>query len=82
MPARRAPDVVLVADPSAGFILLAVRAVSYVKVERLFAADDAATLRRMWRDFEIPDVHLQDVALPWRSRRVMRDGKPFIENEY
>jgi hypothetical protein len=54
MPARRAPDVVLVADPSAGFILLAVRAVSYVKVERLFAADDAATLRRMWRDFEIP----------------------------
>jgi hypothetical protein len=34
------------------------------------------------RDFEIPDVHLQDVALPWRSRRVLRDGKPFVENEY
>jgi hypothetical protein len=52
--ARSAPDVVLVADPSAGFILLAVRPVSYVKPGRLFAADDAETLRHLWRDLEIP----------------------------
>ena len=53
-PVRSAPDVVLVADPNAGFILLAVRVASYVKTERLFAADDAETLRHLWRDFEVP----------------------------
>ena len=32
------------------------------------------------RDFEIRDVHLLDIALPWRSQRVLRDGKSLVEN--
>jgi len=34
------------------------------------------------RDFEIPDVHLTDIAIPWRSQTVTRDGKPVLEIEY
>jgi len=34
------------------------------------------------RDFEIPDVHLTDIAIPWRSQSVTRGGKSVLEIEY
>jgi hypothetical protein len=34
------------------------------------------------RDFEVRGVRLTDIALPWRSERVLRGGKTFFENEY
>ena len=42
-------------------------------------ADPVAYVRR---DFAIPDVHLTDIAVPWRSQRVLRDGQTIFENEY
>lgn len=42
-------------------------------------AEPVAYIRR---DFEIHDVHLTDIAIPWHIERVSRDGKTFLEKEY
>jgi hypothetical protein len=34
------------------------------------------------RDFEIRDVPLIDIAVPWRSQRVSGEGKSSLQNEY
>jgi hypothetical protein len=44
---------VLLPEPDTGFVLLAVRPASFVKTGRLFTAEDAASLHRLWRDLEI-----------------------------
>jgi hypothetical protein len=44
----------LLPDPATGFVVLAVRSVSYVKIGRLWVANDKATFGRLWTDLEIP----------------------------
>ncbi len=53
LPALTGTEAVLLPDPNTGYILLSVWDAPYVKPGRLFRADDAESLWRLWRNFEI-----------------------------
>jgi hypothetical protein len=53
-PRAAGAEEVLLPDPARGYVFLAFRAAPHVKAGTLRTADDADTLRQLWRDFAIP----------------------------